>query len=148
MVDKIYIYILNYKINLKACFQKITVHKHVLVSVNGMISKKFSTKSIFQTLYYLLSVERAQARLARPAGAGEAVPRGQVVGASLSPVAARPVSSLSLACLKQVTSRLNDPRHQLLSLAGLSEEIAQVILEYLIKEKLLKPKTLNAFIPW
>jgi len=93
-------------------------------------------------------VERAQARLAQPAPLQEGPVGGQQV-ASLSPHNIQQhVSSLMLYCLKHITTRLNDPRHQLLSLGGISEDMAQVILEYLIKEKQLKPKTLNAFIPW
>lgn len=56
--------------------------------------------------------------------------------------------SLLLCCLKHITHRLNDPRNQILSLAGISEDMAQVIIAHLLKEKQLKPKTLNAFIPW
>ena len=53
-------------------------------------------------------------------------------------------------CMHHVASRLtnHNPKHPLLSLSGISEDLAQKILFYLRKEKLLKPKTLNAFIPW
>ncbi|KAL3832440.1 hypothetical protein ACJMK2_024082 [Sinanodonta woodiana] len=57
------------------------------------------------------------------------------------------IHSLMQLCLHHISSRLNDPQHQIMSLSGISEELAQRILSYLLKEKLLKPKTLNVFIP-
>ncbi|WAQ94497.1 hypothetical protein MAR_006968 [Mya arenaria] len=94
-----------------------------------------------------LAVERAQARQAAPPPAALGPQQGPSSG-PLGPPSLSQVHSLAQMCLKNVANRLNDPRHQLLSLAGISEEMAQIILEFLIKEKLLKPKTLNAFIPW
>ncbi|XP_052805572.1 uncharacterized protein LOC128234963 [Mya arenaria] len=93
-----------------------------------------------------LAVERAQARQAAPPPAALGPQQGPSSG-PLGPPSLSQVHSLAQMCLKNVANRLNDPRHQLLSLAGISEEMAQIILEFLIKEKLLKPKTLNAFIP-
>ncbi|XP_045170013.2 uncharacterized protein LOC123532610 [Mercenaria mercenaria] len=92
-----------------------------------------------------LALERAQARLAQPAQEPRQSP-GSSSGTVLS-VVHQPVQSLLVHCLKHIMHRLNDPRNQLLSLAGISEDMAQVILEFLVKEKQLKPKTLNAFIP-
>ncbi|KAL4222612.1 hypothetical protein ACF0H5_018653 [Mactra antiquata] len=88
-----------------------------------------------------LALERAQARLAQPE------PMEYKSNSSTSTVAHQLVTSLSVHCLRHIMHRLNDPRNQLLTLAGISEDMAQVILEFLIKEKQLKPKTLNAFIP-
>jgi hypothetical protein len=47
-----------------------------------------------------------------------------------------------------ISHRLNDPAHQLRSLSGVAEDLAQKLIEYLLKNRLLKNKTLNAFIPW
>jgi hypothetical protein len=33
-------------------------------------------------------------------------------------------------------------------LSGVAEDLAQKLIEYLLKNRLLKNKTLNAFIPW
>lgn len=60
------------------------------------------------------------------------------------------VNHLTLLCMNHIAQRLtqHDPRHPLLSLSGISQEVAQKILTYLLREKLLKPRALNAFIPW
>ncbi|XP_052245396.1 uncharacterized protein LOC127854414 isoform X2 [Dreissena polymorpha] len=98
-----------------------------------------------------LALEHAQARQAHPPpGQGQGHGAGQQPGTSLSghtPATQHQVPTLLQLALKHVAARLNDPRHQILSLAGIPEEMAQIILGFLIKEKLLKPKTLNAFIP-
>ena len=90
----------------------------------------------------LFSVERAQARQVHQAAVQ---PSGSAH--SVKPIQSA-LPSLLLCCLKHTTQRLNDPRHQILSLAGISEDMAQVIITHLLKEKQLKPKTLNPFIPW
>lgn len=58
------------------------------------------------------------------------------------------IPSLLQMSMALVMRRLNDPRNPILSLSGVPEELAQKIIEHLLKEKHLKPKTLNAFIPW
>lgn len=100
-----------------------------------------------------LALERAEARKAQPSTSNQSQSGSRPV-ASTSPntaasasVTVQPFLSLVHHCLKHIMHRLNDPRHQLLSLAGIPESLAQAILEFLIKEKQLKPKTLNAFIP-
>ncbi|XP_052096054.1 uncharacterized protein LOC127731162 isoform X2 [Mytilus californianus] len=60
---------------------------------------------------------------------------------------AHQVSSLLNLCMNHISHRLNDPAHQLRSLSGVAEDLAQKLLDYLLKNRLLKPKTLNAFIP-
>lgn len=90
-----------------------------------------------------LAFERAQARMADTSQQ----PTTGVLSTSHPSPASVAVLSLVQHCLKHVGQRLNDPRHQLLSLAGISEDMAQLILNHLLKEKQLKPKTLNAFIP-
>ncbi|KAK7494937.1 hypothetical protein BaRGS_00013816, partial [Batillaria attramentaria] len=56
------------------------------------------------------------------------------------------VQPLLQLCMGLVMRRINDPRNPLLSLGGIPEDLAQKIIEHLLKEKQLKPKTLNAFI--
>ena len=58
------------------------------------------------------------------------------------------VSSLLNLCMNHISNRLNDPANQIRSLSGVAEDLAQKLIEYLLKNRLLKPKTLNAFIPW
>ncbi|XP_067649667.1 uncharacterized protein [Haliotis asinina] len=57
------------------------------------------------------------------------------------------VSSLLSLCIHRVSRRLCDPRHPLLSLGGIAEELAQKLLQQLMKEGKLKPKTLQVFVP-
>ena len=90
-------------------------------------------------------MERAQARQVHHAHQAAIQPSGSAH--SVKPIQSA-LPSLLLCCLKHTTQRLNDPRHQILSLAGISEDMAQVIITHLLKEKQLKPKTLNPFIPW
>jgi len=58
------------------------------------------------------------------------------------------VQKLLAQCLQHVTRRLKDPQDHLHSLGGISEDLAQKLLEYLLKNKLLTPKLLQAFVPW
>lgn len=80
------------------------------------------------------------------------VPQGDNRGASRSPEPHHPVthqvSPLLNLCMNHISHRLNDPAHQLRSLSGVAEDLAQKLIEYLLKNRLLKNKTLNAFIPW
>lgn len=66
---------------------------------------------------------------------------------SHSPLAHQVAALLNL-CMNHISQRLNDPVHQIRSLSGVAEDLAQKLLDYLLKNRLLKPKTLNAFIPW
>lgn len=79
------------------------------------------------------------------------LPQGDNRGASRSPEPHHPVthqvSSLLNLCMNHISHRLNDPAHQLRSLSGVAEDLAQKLIEYLLKNRLLKNKTLNAFIP-
>uniref|UniRef100_K1QYD0 UBX domain-containing protein 1 n=1 Tax=Magallana gigas TaxID=29159 RepID=K1QYD0_MAGGI len=90
-----------------------------------------------------LAAEKARERFARPAP----VPERQEV--QLPVTLTYDVNSLTQLCMNHIAQRLtqHDPRHPLLSLSGISEDVAQKILTYLLKEKLLKPKVLNTFIP-
>lgn len=90
-----------------------------------------------------LAAEKARERFARPAP----VPDRQEV--PLPTTLTYDVNSLTQLCMNHIAQRLtqHDPRHPLLSLSGTSEDVAQKILTYLLKEKLLKPKVLNTFIP-
>nr|XP_011425061.2 uncharacterized protein LOC105326625 isoform X1 [Crassostrea gigas] len=90
-----------------------------------------------------LAAEKARERFARPAP----LPDRQEV--QLPVTLTYDVNSLTQLCMNHIAQRLtqHDPRHPLLSLSGISEDVAQKILTYLLKEKLLKPKVLNTFIP-
>ncbi|CAG2244273.1 unnamed protein product [Mytilus edulis] len=88
-----------------------------------------------------LAAERARQRYQEP----------QPERSSRSPEPPHPVAhqvpSLLNLCMNHISQRLNDPVHQLRSLSGVAEDLAQKLLDYLLKNRLLKPKTLNAFIP-
>ncbi|XP_061179770.1 uncharacterized protein LOC133188390 [Saccostrea echinata] len=91
-----------------------------------------------------LAAEKARERYANPP---RVVPNQPEV--SVPSTLTYDVSQLTHLCMNHIAQRLtqHDPRHPLLSLSGVSEEVAQNILSYLLKEKLLKPRVLNAFIP-
>lgn len=95
-------------------------------------------------MFWYISAEKARERFARPAP----LPDRQEV--QLPVTLTYDVNSLTQLCMNHIAQRLtqHDPRHPLLSLSGISEDVAQKILTYLLKEKLLKPKVLNTFIPW
>lgn len=90
---------------------------------------------------YLNLAEKARERFSRPA-------EPMKVEDSASTSITYNVDHLLLLCMSHVAHRLNDPRHLLRSLSGISEDLAQKLLQHLLKQKLLKQKTLNAFIPW
>ena len=99
------------------------------------------------SLFYLVcnfSAEKARERFAKPVPVAD---RQEVV---LPVTLTYDVNSLTQLCMNHIAQRLtqNDPRHPLSSLSGISEDVAQKILLYLLKEKLLRPRVLNAFIPW
>ncbi|XP_021378787.1 uncharacterized protein LOC110466558 [Mizuhopecten yessoensis] len=87
---------------------------------------------------------KARERYAQPAAAAPLPADNQAEVASSSLFSVQPLFS---HCLCHLSRRLKDPRNQLYSLGGLSESLAQRLLEYLIKNKLLTSKILNAFIP-
>lgn len=104
---------------------------------------EFPTNTFGVKLYFnLISAERARQRYQEP----------QPERSSRSPEPPHPVAhqvpSLLNLCMNHISQRLNDPVHQLRSLSGVAEDLAQKLLDYLLKNRLLKPKTLNAFIPW
>ncbi|XP_022309550.1 uncharacterized protein LOC111115190 isoform X1 [Crassostrea virginica] len=90
-----------------------------------------------------LAAEKARERFAKPVPIAD---RQEVV---LPVTLTYDVHSLTQLCMNHIAQRLtqNDPRHPLSSLSGISEDVAQKILLYLLKEKLLRPRVLNAFIP-
>ncbi|KAL5006751.1 hypothetical protein ScPMuIL_015557 [Solemya velum] len=92
-----------------------------------------------------IAAERARERFAHPAEIPED-DRDVPMQDSNTPCLLHTVHSLLQQCLQQVAHSLNNPRVPLLSLSGMSEELSQKMLEHLIKEKQLKPKTLNVFI--
>ncbi|XP_062566491.1 uncharacterized protein LOC134228813 [Saccostrea cucullata] len=91
-----------------------------------------------------LAAEKARERYANPPRVAPNQPE-----VSMPSALTYDVSHLTHLCMNHIAQRLtqHDPRHPLLSLSGVSEEVAQNILSYLLKEKLLKPRVLNAFIP-
>ncbi|XP_060070745.1 uncharacterized protein LOC132550670 [Ylistrum balloti] len=90
-----------------------------------------------------MASQKARERYAQPVAApSKPDNQGEV---TLSPLFT--VQPLFSHCLCHVSRRLKDPRSHLHSLGGLSESLAQRLLEYLIKNKLLTSKILNAFIP-
>lgn len=112
-----------------------------IISLN--ICKNINFDLMFIMFWYI-SAEKARERFARPAP----LPDRQEV--QLPVTLTYDVNSLTQLCMNHIAQRLtqHDPRHPLLSLSGISEDVAQKILNYLLKEKLLKPKVLNTFIPW
>ncbi|XP_069110612.1 uncharacterized protein [Argopecten irradians] len=90
-----------------------------------------------------MASQKARERYAQPV----AVPQPPANPGEFASPALFSAQSLFSHCLCQVSRRLKDPRSQLHSLGGLSESLAQRLLEYLIKNKLLTSKILNAFIP-
>ncbi|XP_013390366.1 uncharacterized protein LOC106158809 isoform X2 [Lingula anatina] len=59
------------------------------------------------------------------------------------------VHTLLQQCTRHVSQRLCDPRVMSMTspLGCLPTELAEKLLQYVLKERLLKPKTLNAFLP-
>lgn len=49
--------------------------------------------------------------------------------------------------IQHLIGRLCDPRQPIQSLHGLPANVAEGLLKQLMKEKLLRPKTLHPFIP-
>ncbi|XP_033762439.1 uncharacterized protein LOC117343973 isoform X2 [Pecten maximus] len=90
-----------------------------------------------------MASQKARERYAQPVAA-PSPPENQGEAASPALFTVQPLFS---NCLCHVSRRLKDPRSHLHSLGGLSEDLAQRLLEYLIKNKLLSSKILNAFIP-
>ncbi|KAJ8313977.1 LOW QUALITY PROTEIN: hypothetical protein KUTeg_008538 [Tegillarca granosa] len=87
-----------------------------------------------------LAAEKATERYSRPA-------EPMKVEDNASTSITYNVDHLLQLCMSHVAQRLNDPRHLLRSLSGISEDLAQKLLQHLLRQKLLKQKTLNAFIP-
>ncbi|KAK6166525.1 hypothetical protein SNE40_023190 [Patella caerulea] len=59
----------------------------------------------------------------------------------------KPVRSLLNLVFHHLAERINDPKSPLLSLSGISEDLALKLVSYLQDKGMLKPKTLRAFIP-
>ncbi|XP_071102600.1 uncharacterized protein [Haliotis cracherodii] len=89
-----------------------------------------------------LAAEAARHRFVQP-GPADLEPEVMCQGQHLT----HDVSSLLRLCIYRVSRRLCDPRHPLLSLGGIAEELAQKLLQQLMKEGKLKAKTLQVFVP-
>ncbi len=50
--------------------------------------------------------------------------------------------------IEHVSGRVCDSRHPLVGLQGLPADVASKVLDHLIKERLLRPKTLHPFVSW
>ena len=86
-----------------------------------------------------LPVEAARRRL-------DEAPR-QPQGRTPPPTPSQDCHPLVQLCMKDLTSRICDPRTQM-TLSGLPAGLAERFLVHLIKEKLLRPKTLQLFLSW
>ena len=56
--------------------------------------------------------------------------------------------SLVQSVIQHISTRICDTKHPILSLGGVPADVALKLLDHLIKEKLLKPKTLQPFVAW
>ena len=50
--------------------------------------------------------------------------------------------------IQHICGRICDTRHPLTGMQGIPADIGIKVIEHLIKEKLLKPKTLHPFVSW
>ena len=69
-------------------------------------------------------------------------------GSSFPSTTTQAIPSLTQLAIRLLTSRLCDARVPLLSLGGVPADVAGKIFEHLVKEKLLRPRTLQPFVPW
>ncbi|XP_064614450.1 uncharacterized protein LOC135478110 [Liolophura sinensis] len=88
------------------------------------------------------AAEAARQRFAHPAE----TPLNEQPSTASTAVLMHDVPSLAHLCICHVTSRICDPRTPILSLGGVPEEVTQKILSHLMKEKLLRFKTLQIFV--
>ncbi|XP_025094695.1 uncharacterized protein LOC112564233 isoform X2 [Pomacea canaliculata] len=92
-----------------------------------------------------LAAEAAQERSVRQPPQPSQTPSSTSHNSPTHPTSEIP--TLLHMCMNIIIWRINDPRNPLLSLSGVPEELAQKLLDHLLKEKQLRPKTLNVFIP-
>ncbi|XP_041365412.1 uncharacterized protein LOC121380593 [Gigantopelta aegis] len=90
-----------------------------------------------------MAAEAARGRFAVPDVAQAPEPAADE---SCSHLMYHPTSLLQL-CLHHVSCRLSNPRNPYVSLGGIAEDLAQKLISQLLKDRALKPKILQLFVP-
>ena len=90
-----------------------------------------------------LPAEAASLRFAR---APDVVPEDCAQGPLV--VHVHEVSPLVQLVIRNVCGRICDSRNPIFGMQGIPVDVAMKVVEYLIKEKLLRPKTLQLFVSW
>ena len=76
------------------------------------------------------------------------VPARVMSPADVTTVAASTVPSLRELLIRYVSGHVCSTRNPINGLQGLPAHIASSIIDYLLHERLLRPKTLQAFVSW
>ena len=76
------------------------------------------------------------------------VPVHVSVAADITTTASCSVPSLRELLIKYVSGHICSTRNPITGLQGLPAHIASGIIDYLLQEHLLRPKTLQAFVSW